>query len=254
MPNGLRSRARPCALRPCRLAPHSAHGRPSSSASRRARSIERFRSVSATRALTPYPILMTPPSISPNVWRMSAKTQFAVRPAVLVAGAEGDGYLARTRGPLAARLVGDGEERPPVVGGAIVKALRDRRVGAAQSFDMIRGPTRGHARELPCRPIGAEPIHGLVCQSPAKADFDASIGERVRQSADHRDGRRSKRIEMPRLAGRRQDEGDRTMERRLGRIPRARPSLGVPICSTTPSCMTTIRSAIVIASIWSCVT
>jgi hypothetical protein len=29
---------------------------------------------------------------------------------------------------------------------------------------------------------------------------------------------------------------------------------GSPICSTMPSRMTTIRSAIVIASIWSCVT
>ena len=35
---------------------------------------------------------------------------------------------------------------------------------------------------------------------------------------------------------------------------RSNNSSGVPICSTMPSCITTMRSAMVIASIWSCVT
>jgi hypothetical protein len=39
------------------------------------------------------------------------------------------------------------------------------------------------------------------------------------------------------------------------RLPgRSNRSSGVPICSMMPSCITTMRSAMVMASIWSCVT
>jgi hypothetical protein len=90
--------------------------------------------------------------------------------------------------PLPARQVGDGEQRPPVVGSAVVELAGHVGVGAAKRGEMIRGPT---CRPPPERLEAAWPVEpqalDVFSRSVAAHRYDqAAISQRVGQPADER--------------------------------------------------------------------
>ena len=90
--------------------------------------------------------------------------------------------------PLPARQVGDGQKRPPVVGGAVVELAGHLGVGAAQRGEMIRGPPRRPPPELleAAWPVEPQALDVLSRSAATHRHDQAAIGKGVRQPADER--------------------------------------------------------------------